>query len=54
MKFETNVGVMRLEGSDDGLLKDAGVIRLEAVIILAPDGIFTVSVELKQQKILMK
>ena len=47
VECDTKVGVMRLEGSDDGLLRDVGVMRLEAVIILAPEGIFTVGLGLK-------
>ena len=41
VEFDTKVGVMRLVGSDEGLFKAVGVMRLDAVISLAPEGIFT-------------
>ena len=45
VEFVTKVGVIRRVGSEDELLSAVGVMRRDAVIIFAPEGMF--NVELK-------
>ena len=45
VEFVTKVGVISLVGSDAELLSAVGVMRRDAVIIFAPEGMF--NVELK-------